>query len=298
MHISLFFDENNEEDKKILKMVDQFSDDVRKTPYTPVFTRTLKRLLKDATNEFHEGKFYLERSIEFPSQVRLAGLNLLAYYADRLERKYKDENLKVILKQDDQIVTLRVISENEEILEDIELDLEAYGEVLSNKRTPRSFIGNNDVEMIRLNNSLRMAEIQIDTEKSINQLQRGRVDELEKQNNLLNEYLGTLLQLQNKSFEITEKVSDTNLILNKAFFDSFNRVKGGITNRESLELLERVEESYVNGDIVNDKKKVQKYLIELKEKDKSAFEKIKKLGYDISNSAAGNYLMELLGNIF
>lgn len=111
----------------------------------------------------------VNRSIEFPPQYHQAGLGVLTYFGTVLREKYPNHDAKVRIEQDGLTVRLVIESENGD-REIIEKALQEYELVVLGERPPESLLPNPG-SVIELRNELRIAQVRIESQRDIINLQ-------------------------------------------------------------------------------------------------------------------------------
>jgi hypothetical protein len=123
-----------------------------------------------------ENDIVIDRCIEFPSEFYQAGLNILNYFGTYLREQYPDEDAKVKIEQNGQIVRL-IIETNDGEKEVIEKALEEYQLIVTGQKKPEDITKNQKL-ILELNSELRIAKYRIETQQDIIQVQRGQIDNL------------------------------------------------------------------------------------------------------------------------
>jgi uncharacterized protein YggU (UPF0235/DUF167 family) len=118
----------------------------------------------------------IDRCIEFPSEYYQAGLNILNYFGTYLREQYPDENAKVKIEQNGQIVRL-IIETNDGEKEIVEKALEEYQLIVTGQKKPEEITTNQRL-ILELNSELRIAKYRMETQQDIIQVQRGQIDQL------------------------------------------------------------------------------------------------------------------------
>ncbi|MDP1990165.1 MAG: chromosomal replication initiator protein DnaA [Syntrophales bacterium] len=123
------------------------------------------------------------RSIEFPPEYRQAGIAILSYFAEILEKRYPRIQSTVRIEQEGRTVRLSVETSSGNI-EVVERTLEEYGLVVTGKRTPEDFF-ENPLHAMALRNKLEIANLELrhtrDLLATTTTMHEGRVKSLEKQ---------------------------------------------------------------------------------------------------------------------
>ncbi len=123
-----------------------------------------------------ENDIVIDRCIEFPSEYYQAGLNILNYFGTYLREQYPEEDAKVKIEQNGQIVRL-IIETSDGEKEIIEKALEEYQLIVTGQKKPEEITVNQKL-ILELNSELRIAKYRIETQQDIIQVQSGRIDKL------------------------------------------------------------------------------------------------------------------------
>ena len=128
-------------------------------------------LLKLATSQPR-----IERSIEFPPEYHEAGTAILSYFATILRDKYPDTPVGVTITQEGHTVKM-AIETPEGKREEIERTLNDYGLVVRGEMAATEFL-DDQIQILRLENHLRIVEAQLDTQKQIAAFQQADIGAL------------------------------------------------------------------------------------------------------------------------
>lgn len=131
-------------------------------------------LSKEAGVAFRQ--IVVNRSIEFPPQYHQAGLGVLTYFGTILREKYPNHDAKVRIEQDGLTVRLVIESENGD-REIIEKALQEYEMVVLGERPPETLL-ENPASVIDLKNELRIANVRIESQRDIINLQGEQITSL------------------------------------------------------------------------------------------------------------------------
>lgn len=118
----------------------------------------------------------VNRSIEFPPQYHQAGLGVLTYFGTVLREKYPNHDAKVRIEQDGLTVRLVIESENGD-REVIEKALQEYELVVLGECSPETLLAN-PAMVIDLKNELRIAQVRIESQRDIINLQGEQISSL------------------------------------------------------------------------------------------------------------------------
>jgi len=143
------------------------------------------------------------REIIFPAEFKSAGVSILSYFSEILDKKYPETDASVSIIQDGNNITLKIESEKGEIGR-IEKTLEDYGKVVNGLIEPKEMMGNT-VDSIELTNKLELVQMELRLkEQSFQALHGSQVEmisSLETQvtelRTLIGSQLGTVQSLSN-----------------------------------------------------------------------------------------------------
>lgn len=105
------------------------------------------------------------RSIEFPPEYLRSGITILSYFTDVLRHKNLSDDVKVSIEQSGLSVSL-IIETPAGQREQIERTLETYGLVVM-RREPIETLTTDPYEVAELRSQLRLAEVQIETQREL-----------------------------------------------------------------------------------------------------------------------------------
>lgn len=126
--------------------------------------------------EINDDFISIKRSIEFPPEYKQAGVSILNYFSEVLEKKYPEAKATVQIKQDGLKVTMTIDPVNGDP-ETIEKTLDEYGLVVTGKMAPEVFTDDKHMIM-ELKQELRIAKLRIETQKDLLQDKSAQVDKL------------------------------------------------------------------------------------------------------------------------
>jgi hypothetical protein len=110
----------------------------------------------------------IQRLIEFPAELRQAGISILSYFSEILKQKYPDQEMTVRIEQFGTLVRMTVDSPSG-WRDVVEKDLATYGEVVKGAIGPESLL-HNEVDVLRLSNKLDIAKVELEFERRVNTL--------------------------------------------------------------------------------------------------------------------------------
>ncbi len=111
---------------------------------------------------------YIIRETEFPPEYHQAGVGIMNYFATVLRQKYPDIPATVQISQE--VRTVRMTIETEPAYREIiEKALEDYGLIVAGQRPPSALLSDT-TDVIRLENQLRLTQVQLESERRALQL--------------------------------------------------------------------------------------------------------------------------------
>lgn len=148
----------------------------------------------------------IQRVIEFPPELKQAGIGILSYFSDVLKQRYPDQEMTVRIEQFGTKVRLTVDGPSG-WQDTMEQDLETYGRVVVGQ-IPASSILSDEIDRLRLENKLQVAKVELDFEKRLNLLSQtqadGRIRCLESQIERLFAVLGHSLSQRVAAVNLSE----------------------------------------------------------------------------------------------
>lgn len=118
----------------------------------------------------------IDRCIEFPPEFHQAGLNILSFFGTYIREQYPDEEAKVKIEQNGNLVKL-IIETKDGKRDVIEKALHEYELVVTGEKRPEEITQNQGL-ILELRNELRIAKFRIESQQDIIQVQRGQMDQL------------------------------------------------------------------------------------------------------------------------
>ncbi|PNI03274.1 hypothetical protein C1N32_16880 [Vibrio diazotrophicus] len=126
--------------------------------------------------KFEDGLETIVRSVEFPPQYHIAGLNILSFFGAYLRERYPLEKAKVKIEQEDFIV--RLVIETEQGHRDvIERALHEYEMVVVGQENP-NHLPISAAFAHELSTELKMTKLRLEITQERLEMQNGRVDQL------------------------------------------------------------------------------------------------------------------------
>lgn len=129
----------------------------------------------------------IQRLIEFPAELRQAGISILSYFSEVLKQKYPDLEMAVRIEQFGTLVRMTINSPSG-WREFVERDLATYGDVVNGRAAPENLL-HGELDILRLRNKLDLARVELEFEKRVNTLtlanSSSRISSLEYQLNQL-----------------------------------------------------------------------------------------------------------------
>ncbi|KAA5542427.1 hypothetical protein [Adhaeribacter rhizoryzae] len=177
------------------------------------------------TNLNEKSNEIINKSIEFPEEYHEAGLGILNFFGTYIREQYPNEKAKVKIEQEGKLVRL-IVETKDGKSEIIEKALEEYQLIVSRKAQPEEFI-KNDILLLKMENQLQLAEVQIKNQDRIIGIQR-------KDNETLTKLLSDALS-SNHNISIVVNSSNSNSIDNNiTFTQSISSAFGNISELKEL----------------------------------------------------------------
>ncbi|MDH3998997.1 MAG: hypothetical protein OET90_09195 [Desulfuromonadales bacterium] len=107
----------------------------------------------------------INRVIEFPPEYRQAGIGILSYFGTVLKEKYPEENAKVKIEQDGNLVRMIIESETGD-KEVVEKALQEYELVVRGEAPPESLF-DSKLQILELKSELRIANARIESQREL-----------------------------------------------------------------------------------------------------------------------------------
>ena len=236
---------------------------------------TAKRLLTQVDMDA------ITREIEFPPEYRHAGVTILASFSDLVREKYKDENVKISIQQENNKVILVIKSGSGELKERIVETLQSYGMVLSGAQ-PVESLSDDPYKVAEIKQQLRIAQVQLENQKELLEMERSHSTQLVKANKHVEKNYKNMLKLVSESLSSAE---ERNLFL-KTLLETSLETQSELANdaiKTLIQLAESKPESVPQAE-------VKKQLNTIQENDPTAFSRIAMFGESSVAGAAGNAL--------
>jgi HSP20 family molecular chaperone IbpA len=213
----------------------------------------------------------IERSIAFEPEFKQAGISLLSYFSEIIDKKYPNMDVGISIEQIDKTVRLIIELPNGQ-RECIEHELQEYGLVLRGKKTPEEYTSNT-LEAMMLKNKLEIAQLEAKQTREMLNIERklysSKIDTLEKQVDFL---MGSFNDQQNE-------------------FRENARFVRGLSNNQSDKVINLINKIATSLEENLQHKEIEQDLIDLEQQEPSLIEKLNELIIKGSISGtAGNYL--------
>lgn len=131
---------------------------------------------KDAIRADHELKNYLgakgqysKRELVFEPHQKQAAIQILSYFQEIVDSKYKDMNVRVSIRQEADKVIMIIISPDNEIKERVEKTFEDYASVVTGSKPVESLL-QDKLEIASLKTKLDIAEAEVKSMERILQI--------------------------------------------------------------------------------------------------------------------------------
>ncbi len=190
----------------------------------------------------------IDKYIEFPPELYLSGITILEYFESVVRKKYSGVDIRVRIEQQGLIIKM-LIEMPDGIKEEIEKTLQEYGMLIKGKISPDDFF-DNKADVIELKQQLRIAKLQLDTQKEILSLKNDeiiksnrRIDYLEeryiKLQDMFEKSLTSSYQIEKRWQQLIDKMrAENNNIIEQALNTVRNAFEKGISISDETEIKE------------------------------------------------------------
>lgn len=108
----------------------------------------------------------IRRSIHFKPEHRQAGIGILSYFSNILNKTYPDQDIRFRIEQNYPIVSLIIETPDGDLIEKIEKKLKQYGEMVTGC-IPINEFTSDELLIIDIKNELRIAQLRIETQSEL-----------------------------------------------------------------------------------------------------------------------------------
>lgn len=220
----------------------------------------------------------IKKTISFTPETKQAGMSILSYFGDILEKKYPNINTRVKIEQENLKVTMIVETSDGEV-EKIEEALESYGLVIMGRQEPEELL-RNQYDVMLLRQKLELANLEIKQKTELLQMarldkegQNERIDSLEKQIQSFHEIIGT---------NILIKKNEQDFLLN--IIDRYS------LNHEMADKLEFIVRNFESGNFLKNEKQIKASLELLNKSHPSIIKELYSFTKGTLTGVAGNIL--------
>lgn len=171
---------------------------------------------------------FIVREINFDPVYKQSGISILSYFSEIIDSRYPDSDVSVRIIQCETKVTM-IIETSEGEIERVEKLLTEYGETICGKRKISDLVSD-PLDILRLTNELKMAELRIENNREIIALQKGVIDSfkeimsdaiLSKNNGSMQLSLSPNITVSNVNYSFNDSVEIVN-VLKKLLTDDSN----------------------------------------------------------------------------
>lgn len=151
----------------------------------------------------------IKKTIEFPSEHRQAGQQILSYFSTVLETKYPNMEVKVTIEQKGTTVKM-IIDHGDGDPDVIKKEMTEYAMVVAGKKTPEQYFPDNPFAAMQLQSQLDIKDVTLKSQERL---------------------IAHQTQMLNNQTRIIESLSDV-AVLNKDLIPNFNKMfeKGFLSN--------------------------------------------------------------------
>ncbi len=145
----------------------------------------IKDLVNDNPNAWEEyvtpeGVETIVREIQFPPEFQQAGITILSNFSALIREKYKEQNVKVSIQQDNNTITL-IIEGEDGIKEHIVEDMNSFSLVIQGKKDVED-LTSNQIQLIEIKQQFRIAQLQMENQKELLAIEKRHSNQLSKKN--------------------------------------------------------------------------------------------------------------------
>lgn len=239
-------------------------------------------------NDVEQGYERIVREIRFPPEYYHSGMTILSNFAKIIRSKYSNSEIKVAIQQKDTEIIL-IIESEEGCIEKIKETMHQYSMVLCGDMMPEEFC-ETSAEAIELKSQLRIAKVQLETQKDILESERRANDDSKKRlENLESQYRDFTCLFSKLLDHAHEEAS----ALLKALKTLSNRQTDSV--KQALALLSSVIDKGIDA---GDEEAVKQALTTVKLESPGLFEKVNDILLNSVSGAGGQFLHEWLSAIY
>ena len=234
----------------------------------------------------------ITRSIEFQPDHYQAGLTILSYFGTIVRQKYPGKKISIKIEQEDLLIRM-IIETPEGVRDELEETLEDYGLVVQGQKEPQDLL-NNELEIAELRHQLRLANVQLESQKELYSLgrehSRKRLDSLEREVKWLRSHVGSVLSFSEKHVAAFDGI----------FSDALEAAgQSGSALRSALSLLGEKLDAGLES---SDEDDVKAALSTVREENRTVFESVRSRLEELIikgsiSGASGNLLYEWLKSL-
>ena len=238
-------------------------------------TEARATMLRHGENVTRDGG--IQRLIEFPAELKQAGISLLSYFSEVLKQKYPDQEMTVRIEQFGTLVRMTINSPSG-LRDVVERDLATYGDVVMGISGPEKLLSS-EIDILRLNNKLGIARVELEFEKRLTALtvanSNDRISSLEHQLHRLHQVIAMSLTPRDDSIR-----------------DMADLLRQHSSNEMVLQALKLLSSQLSNPSTLADRKEIEAAAKTISDSDPTVLRKV----YDILSSTASGAAGTLLAS--
>lgn len=214
--------------------------------YLELEINPLKLIGKQAEPVIEDQTPFLERAIEFEPEYRQAGISILSFFSELVEREFSGQAVKVGIMQNGNMVTLRVETPEGDVLKEVEKALNQYGLAVMGSAPIDSVSSNPQlVQDLKTRLEVTNLELKLRRESTIEQSKQyeTRISSLEGQIKGLHKLVGENLVQQNGLVETIRALSNSTQPTD-AFLNALSIIAEISSQKKSIDAEKRLEESF------------------------------------------------------
>ncbi len=186
---------------------------------------------------------FIERSLVFDPEYRQAGVSILSFFSEVVDKEFADQSVKVGILQNGNSVTLRIETPDGRVLKEVEKKLNTYGLAIMGKAAVET-ISSDRVLVQELKTRLEVTSLELKLRKEAylersNQYE-SRIGNLESQINNLHAVVGQGLSYQMGLVETIKSLAN-NESLSVNFVSALGKVSEIIQEAKSAESEEKLK---------------------------------------------------------
>nr|WP_321440075.1 hypothetical protein [uncultured Hyphomonas sp.] len=217
----------------------------------------------------------IERTLEFRPEHKQAGISILNYFSEVLNKRYPENDAKIKISQKGNLVSLIVETTNGDV-ETIEAELQMYGEIIEGSQPLPGYF-KNDLDTLELKNKLEIAKMEIRMTREMLEYSKTssseRIDSLESQVKSLQKLIGSSIKVNHSLSNQIGRLIDSKSIPQEVAIE-----------------LGRIQELAEGGLTEANEAEVKASIRSIQSKDESVLHKLANLSGAAAVGASGNLL--------